>query len=72
MFENISGWRLGAGIYIAGYFVYLIPAIVWGWNQDLVSYVGFVLWQGFLYAPFWPFVLSAQVFAFIAPLLIGA
>lgn len=72
MFENLTGPRLALGIYIVGYFVYLIPAVIWGWNQDLGSYAGFVAWQATLYAPLWPVVLSAQLFALLAPLLASA
>ena len=69
---NLTGPRLALGIYAAGYFIYLIPALIWGATQNLDSYAGFVLWQAVLYAPLWPFVLSAQLFAFIAPILAGA
>lgn len=72
MFANLSAPRLILGIYVSGYFVYLIPALIWGWSQNLDSFGGFALWQAVLYAPLWPFVLSAQAFAFIAPILAGA
>ncbi len=72
MFANLSAPRLALIIYVAGYFLYLIPALAWGWTQNLESFTGFVLWQAILYAPLWPFVLSAQAFALIAPILAGA
>ena len=55
--------------YAAGYVLYLVPALIWGWRQGMEPLLGFALWQILLYAPLWPFVLFAQIYQFLIPLL---
>lgn len=55
--------------YIAGYFLYLLPALIWGLVQGTTPFLGYALWQALLYAPLWPFVLFAQFYGLIIPLL---
>jgi len=71
MFENLTGTRLALVIYFGGYFLYVIPAVIWGWSQHIEPFFGFVLWQAVVYGPLWPFVMSARAFAVVAPLLTG-
>ena len=51
MFENLTGTRLALVIYFGGYFLYVIPAVIWGWSQHIEPFFGFVLWQAVVYGP---------------------
>ena len=61
--------RLALATYVAGYFLYLLPALIWGWAQGTTPFLGYALWQALLYAPLWPFVLFAQIYGLVIPLL---
>jgi hypothetical protein len=66
---GLTGAKLAFGLYLAGYWLYLVPALIWGWSQGIEPFLGFALWQALLYAPLWPFVLFAQFYKLIIPLL---
>ena len=66
---GLTGTKLALGLYLAGYVLYLVPALIWGWSQGVDPFLGFALWQALLYAPLWPFVLFAQFYKLIIPLL---
>ena len=55
----------------AGYVLYLVPALLWGWQNGVQPYLGFAVWQAVLYAPLWPIVLFAQFYKVLVPLLVN-
>ena len=67
--SSLTLGRLSLIIYIAGYSFYLVPALIWGWVNNVDIFLGFAAWQIFIYAPLWPIVLFAQFYNFIIPLL---
>lgn len=66
---RLSTARLAQLIYVAGYVLYLAPALVWGWRTGVEPLLGFALWQALLYAPLWPIVLFVQAYQLLIPLL---
>lgn len=61
--------KLALLTYAAGYILYLVPALIWGWANGAEPFFGFALWQALLYAPLWPFVLFIQFYQFLIPRL---
>ena len=67
---KMSFYRLLLLTYSAGYVLYVIPALVWGWNSgEADPFFGFALWQLLLYGPLWPIVLFIQLYRFLIPVL---
>lgn len=62
---GLSAWRLTFALYAAGYVLYLVPALVWAWQQGVQPFLGFALWQALLYAPLWPLMLISRVTAMV-------
>lgn len=49
-------WSL-AGIYVLGYFAYVIMAGIYSWNTDMTfwDWTNYMVWQITLYGLAWPF-----------------
>ena len=63
--------RIAVTAWLAGYIVYLIPALIWGWSIGAKPFLGYAAWQAVLYAPMWPFVLLVQFYKVLVPLLVS-
>ena len=61
--------KLSLGIYAVGYFAYLIPALIWGWNAGVQPFLGFALWQALLYGTLWPLIVLLQFYRIVIGML---
>ena len=57
--------KLALGIYIVGYFAYLLPALFWGWKAGVTPFIGFALWQALLYGTLWPLIVMLQFYRLV-------
>lgn len=62
---GLTGWRLFFGLYLVGYFVYLLLHMYWGWRDGVEPYLGFLAWHALLYGPLWPLLAIASITAMV-------